>query len=337
MNNLIIPKGYKSDLNLLETQKAIKLIKDYFERNLSKTLNLTRVSAPLFVKSSIGLNDNLTGVEKPVSFDVTDGSEQAKLEIVHSLAKWKRNALKEYNIPIGQGIYADMDAIRACEICDNTHSYYVDQWDWEKSISQDQRTEDYLIETVQSIYKVLLNTQKMLQEKYPKYNPVLKDTIYIITSQELEDRYPDLSPENREKEFCKKYGSMFLMKIGHTLDSGKPHDVRSPDYDDWNLNGDIIVWNPILNNALELSSMGIRVNSKVLQNQLNLSNHLDRLNLEFHKNLISEKYPQAIGGGIGQSRLCMLFLQKSHIGEVQASTWPTEMIKQCKKNNINLL
>lgn len=337
MKNLVIPEGYKSDLDLLETQKAIKLIKDYFERNLAKTLNLTRVSAPLFVESTLGLNDNLTGVEEPVSFDVLNGNRKSTLEIVHSLAKWKRNALKEYKIPIGHGIYADMDAIRANEVCDNTHSYYVDQWDWEKVISPEDRNENYLIEIVQSIYKVLLNTQKMLKEKYPKYNSVLRDTIYVITSQELEDRYPDLLPEDREKEFCRNYGSMFLMKIGHVLDSGKPHDVRSPDYDDWNLNGDIIVWNPILNDALELSSMGIRVNSDVLRNQLTLSNNLERSELDFHKNLLDGKFPQAIGGGIGQSRLCMLLLQKAHIGEVQASTWPTEMIDECKKYNINLL
>lgn len=337
MSNLVIPKDYKSDLNLLETQKAIKLIKDYFELNLSKTLNLTRVSAPLFVKSNLGLNDNLSGIEKPVSFNVEYKNKTTQLEIVHSLAKWKRNALKEYNIPAGSGIYTDMNAIRAAEICDNTHSYYVDQWDWEKSINENDRTEIFLIETVKSIYQILLDTQKMLKKHYPKYNPVLKDTISIVTSQELENKYPDLNPEEREKEYCKNYGSMFLMKIGRDLKSGKPHDTRSPDYDDWNLNGDIIVWNPILNDALELSSMGIRVNSEVLLEQLEISNNLDRVNLNFHKNLIENNYPQAIGGGIGQSRLCMLFLQKAHIGEVQASTWPSEMIQECIKYNINLL
>lgn len=337
MYNLVIPNGYKSDLNLLETQKAIKLIKDFFESRLASTLNLTRVSAPLFVESNLGINDNLTGVEKPVSFNVCQGNKKTQLEIVQSLAKWKRNALKEYNIPSGSGIYADMNAIRASETCDNTHSYYVDQWDWEKAIDNKDRTEIFLIQTVRTIYQVLLDTQTMLKNHYPKYNPVLRDTISIVTSQDLEDKYPSLSPEEREKQYCKKYGSMFLMKIGNKLNSGKPHDVRSPDYDDWNLNGDIIVWNPILNDALELSSMGIRVNSEVLKKQLEISNNLNRLNLEFHKNLISNKYPQAIGGGIGQSRLCMLFLQKAHIGEVQASAWPKEMIDECKENNINLL
>ncbi|QQK07578.1 aspartate--ammonia ligase [Miniphocaeibacter halophilus] len=337
MYNLVIPKNYKSDLNLLETQKAIKLIKDFFESRLASTLNLTRVSAPLFVESNLGINDNLTGVEKPVSFYVNQECGKTQLEIVQSLAKWKRNALKEYNIPIGSGIYADMNAIRASETCDNTHSYYVDQWDWEKTIDDKDRTEIFLIQTVRTIYQVLLDTQVMLKKHYPKYNPVLRDTISIVTSQDLENKYPSLSPEEREKQYCKKYGSMFLMKIGNKLNSGKPHDVRSPDYDDWNLNGDIIVWNPILNDALELSSMGIRVNSEVLKKQLEISDNLNRLNFEFHKNLIANNYPQAIGGGIGQSRLCMLFLQKAHIGEVQASAWPKEMIEECKKNNINLL
>ncbi|MDL2310697.1 aspartate--ammonia ligase [Peptostreptococcaceae bacterium OttesenSCG-928-C18] len=337
MSNLIIPKGYKSDLNLLETQKAIKLIKDFFEKNLAKTLHLTRVSAPLFVQSNSGLNDNLTGSEEPVHFKVRNGKSNMNLEIVHSLAKWKRNALKEYNIPIGNGIYADMNAIRACEISDNTHSFYVDQWDWEKAISPEDRNIKYLISTVRDIYQILLNTQDMLVKHYPKYKPILKDQLNIITTQELEDLFPSLSPEEREREYCKENGSMFLIGIGGKLNSGYPHDLRSPDYDDWNLNGDIIVWNPILDDALELSSMGVRVNSEVLNNQLKLSNTLDRLELDFHKNLINKLYPDAIGGGIGQSRLCMFFLQKAHIGEVQASIWPENMIKECKENKIELL
>ena len=337
MKNLVIPKFYKSDLNLLETQKSIKLIKDYFEKSLADTLNLTRVSAPLFVESHRGLNDNLTGIEKPVGFEYIDNNSIIGLEIVHSLAKWKRNALKKYNIPSGSGIYADMNAIRSFEDLDNTHSLYVDQWDWEKAITENDRTEIFLIQTVKSIYNIMLSTQDMLKDHYPNYKPVLKDTISIVTTQDLEDTYPNLLPEEREKEYCKKYGSMFLMKIGHNLKSGVPHDHRSPDYDDWNLNGDIIVWNPILNNALELSSMGIRVNSKSLIKQLELSNNMDRMNLDFHNNLIKNYYPQAIGGGIGQSRLCMLFLQKAHIGEVQASFWPLSMRKECVRNNINLL
>ncbi|WP_099203241.1 aspartate--ammonia ligase [Miniphocaeibacter massiliensis] len=337
MSKLIIPDGYKSDLNLLETQKAIKLIKDFFEKNLAESLNLTRVSAPLFVESNSGLNDNLSGTEIPVHFKVRNGKSNMNLEIVHSLAKWKRNALKEYNIQVGSGIYADMDAIRACETCDNTHSFYVDQWDWEKAISEKDRNKEYLISTVKVIYNILLNTQKMLMEHYPNYKPLLSEKLNIVTTQQLEDLYPSLSPEDREREYCKNNGSMFLLGIGEKLNSGIPHDLRAPDYDDWRLNGDIIVWNPILNDALELSSMGIRVNKESLKYQLEISNTLDRLELDFHKNLLNDLYPQAIGGGIGQSRLCMFFLQKAHIGEVQSSIWPEDMIEKCKENKINLL
>lgn len=337
MSNLIIPKEYKSSLDLIKTQKAIKLIKDFFQINLSEKLNLIRVSAPLFVDKQSGFNDNLSGTEVPVSFKVSQDGEDVDLEIIHSLAKWKRNALASYNIEVGQGLYTDMNAIRSCEICDNTHSYYVDQWDWEKAISPNERNEEYLKKVVRDIYDVLLDTENMLSETYDDYNKILPKEITFITTFELEEMYPDISFEEREKLFAKEKGAIFISKIGRNLKCGKPHSMRAPDYDDWDLNGDIIVWNPILNDALELSSMGIRVDSKALKKQLEESKTTNRLNYEFHKNLVDGKYPECIGGGIGQSRLCMFFLQKAHIGEVQASTWPKSMIEECKENGINLL
>lgn len=337
MNNLIIPKNYKSSLDLIKTQKAIKLIKDFFQINLSEKLNLIRVSAPLFVDKQSGFNDNLSGTEIPVSFQVFQDGENVDLEIIHSLAKWKRNALASYKIESGQGLYTDMNAIRSCEICDNTHSYYVDQWDWEKAISPSDRTEEYLEEVVRDIYDVLLDTENMLFETYDDYKKILPKEITFVTTFELEEIYPNNSFEEREKLFAKEKGAIFISKIGRNLKCGKPHSMRAPDYDDWDLNGDIIVWNPILNDALELSSMGIRVDSDALKKQLEESKTTNRLNYEFHKNLIHGKYPECIGGGIGQSRLCMFFLQKAHIGEVQASTWPKSMIEECKQNGINLL
>lgn len=337
MNNLIIPNNYKSNLDLLATQKAIKMIKDYFQINLSKKLKLTRVSAPLFVNKTSGFNDNLTGVETPVTFQVFQDGENVDLEIIHSLAKWKRNALYAYKIPIDEGIYTDMNAIRACEICDNTHSYYVDQWDWEKAISKDNRCENYLKEVVEDIYSVLLDTEEMLFQKISNYKKILPKEISFISTFDLEEMYPNNSSEEREELYAKEKGAIFVSKIGRKLKNGKPHGLRAPDYDDWDLNGDIIVWNPILNSSLELSSMGIRVDSKTLKKQLEESNTLDRLNLDFHKNLYEEKYPQSIGGGIGQSRICMFLLQKAHIGEVQSSTWPKSMVENCNKNGINLL
>ncbi|WP_300411032.1 aspartate--ammonia ligase [Lagierella sp.] len=337
MKNLIIPDGYKSSLDLLKTQKAIKMIKDFFQINLSKKLKLTRVSAPLFVEKTSGFNDNLTGKELPVSFVVNQDEKDVELEIIHSLAKWKRNALYCYKIPVEEGIYTDMNAIRANEICDNTHSYYVDQWDWEKVIDEKDRNENYLYSIVREIYKVLLDTEDMLSNEFHGYKKILPDKITFITTDELELRFPNLQPEEREKAFCKEKKAIFVSKIGSNLRNGKPHGVRSPDYDDWSLNGDIIVWNPILDNALELSSMGIRVDSETLVKQLEQSNNLDRLNLDFHKNLIDGKYPQCIGGGIGQSRICMFLLQKAHIGEVQSSIWPKSMVDECVKNGINLL
>lgn len=337
MNNLIIPDGYKSTLDLLKTQKAIKLIKDFFQICLSKKLKLTRVSAPLFVEKNSGFNDNLTGKEHPVSFMVSQDDKDVELEIIHSLAKWKRNALYCYKIPIEEGIYTDMNAIRSNEVCDNTHSYYVDQWDWEKVIDKEDRTEKYLYSVVNDIYEVLLNTEDMLSKEFEDYNKILPRNITFISTEDLESLYPNLDPEEREKAFCKEKGAIFLSKIGGNLKCGKPHGVRSPDYDDWSLNGDIIVWNPILDDALELSSMGIRVDSETLKKQLKQSNTLERLNLDFHKNLIEGLYPQCIGGGIGQSRICMFLLQKAHIGEVQSSIWPKSMIDECMKNGINLL
>lgn len=334
---LILPEGYSSSLDIIETQKAIKSIKDFFESNLANKLNLTRVSAPLFVPQSTGVNDNLNGVEVPVHFKFRNGDQVEVLEIVQSLAKWKRIALKNYNVQPGYGIYADMNAIRPCEITDNTHSLYVDQWDWEKVITKEQRTKEFLISTVEAIYGCLLETQEMLKNTYSGYSPVLKDNIHFKTSQELEDLYPSLSPEQREKAFCREHGALFLMEIGGVLNSGKPHDNRAPDYDDWSLNGDIIVWNPILEDCLELSSMGIRVDSQSLVEQLRIQNEEERLKLEYHSMLTSGHLPLTIGGGIGQSRICMLLLQKAHIGEVQSSVWPESMIRACKNNGINLL
>lgn len=334
---LILPEGYRSSLDVIETQRAIKNIKDFFEEDLAKKLNLTRVSAPLFVQQSTGINDNLNGEEVPVHFKFRNGNQVEILEIVQSLAKWKRIALNRYGVPAGEGIYTDMNAIRPCEVTDNTHSLYVDQWDWEKVITKNDRTEEYLVDTVKKIYSSLLDTQAMLRGEYDDYKPVLSDELHIINSQELEDLYPSLSPEEREKEFSKENGSFFLMKIGGVLKSGKPHDGRAPDYDDWSLNGDIIVWNPILNDCLELSSMGIRVDSDTLIKQLRISGNEERLKLEYHSMLTSGHLPLTIGGGIGQSRICMHLLQKAHVGEVQASVWPETMIRACKNNGINLL
>lgn len=323
-------------MDLKETQKAIKLIKDYFEKRLAESLNLMRVSAPLFVKPESGLNDNLTGVEKAVSFKITKYDE--KIEIVQSLAKWKRLALKGYGFNIGEGIYTDMDAIRPDEVLDPTHSIYVDQWDWEKVISKEERTENYLIEIVKDIYSVFKETEIYLDGFYPGiFMEKLPSEIKFITSQELEDIYPNENPEFREHLITEKYGAVFISKIGNDLKSGKPHDIRSPDYDDWNLNGDIIFWNPVTKSALELSSMGIRVDPVTMEKQLKLAKAEDRKSLEYHNLLLNGQLPYTVGGGIGQSRICMYFLEKRHIGEVQASVWTDEIIKDCKRNNIFLL
>lgn len=322
-------------LDTRETQVAIKRLKDYFEKNLAEKLNLTRVSAPLFVKPETGLNDNLNGVEKPVSFLMKNYDE--KVEIVQSLAKWKRIALKWYEFKEGEGIYTDMDAIRPNEILDETHSIYVDQWDWEKVISKDERTEKYLKKIVEDIYDVFKETEEYINSFYPFLSTKLPEKITFITTQELENMYPDKSSEEREYLICKEKKAVFLTKIGKILNSGKPHDGRAPDYDDWELNGDILFWNPTLEAVLELSSMGIRVDKDSLLKQLKLANCEERLKLKYHSKLVNNELPYTVGGGIGQSRICMYFLEKKHIGEVQASVWTDDIINECKKKDIFLL
>lgn len=334
--SLIIPKGYKSILDIRETEVAIKRIKDFFEDRLAKELNLTRVSAPLFVKPETGLNDNLNGIERPVSFKVK-GDNDSKVEIVHSLAKWKRMALYKYGFEVGEGLYTDMNAIRPDEELDNCHSIYVDQWDWEKVIAREDRTKETLKETVKSIYKVFKDTEEYISELYPDIKKILPEEITFISSQELEDLYPHLTPKQREDAIAKEKGAVFVMEIGGELKSGIKHDGRSPDYDDWTLNGDIIFWYPVLDQALELSSMGIRVDAEALERQLKIANCEERKELEFHKLLLEGKLPYTMGGGIGQSRICMYFLRKAHIGEVQASVWPDDMKERCKEGNIFLL
>ncbi|MFA5577812.1 MAG: aspartate--ammonia ligase [Tissierellaceae bacterium] len=319
-----------------ETQVAIKSIKDFFEKSLGDRLNLIRVSAPLFVRPESGLNDNLTGEEKPVSFKMRKYNQD--IEIVQSLAKWKRLALKWYDFKVGEGIYTDMDAIRPDEVLDNIHSIYVDQWDWEKVIKKEDRTYDYLVKTIEDIYRVFKDTEIYLNKLYPgRFNKKLPDKIKFVTSQELENLYPDLNPEDREQKIAKEYGAVFISKIGHLLESGIPHGSRSPDYDDWNLNGDIIFWNPTIDSALELSSMGIRVDEATLVNQLKIAKTEDRLALDYHKRLLNGELPYTVGGGIGQSRICMFFLEKKHIGEVQASVWTEDIISKCGQNGVFLL
>ncbi len=330
------PDNYESCLNVKETLEAIKELKDFFETELAKALNLTRVSAPLFVKSDSGLNDDLNGTEKPVSFKVKD-DDNAEAEIVHSLAKWKRMALKDYGFKSGEGIYTDMNAIRPEEELDNTHSIYVDQWDWEKIIDKDERKEETLIDVVKKIYEIFKATEHLVCDMCPEITKLLPDEITFITSQELEDMYPNLTGEERENVIVKEKKAVFIMKIGHKLDSGESHDGRAPDYDDWDLNGDIVFWNPILKKGLELSSMGIRVDEEALKEQLELTNSNERLEYKYHKMLSEGELPYTIGGGIGQSRICMYFLQKAHVGEVQASIWSDEMISACKSANIFLL
>lgn len=333
---LIIPEGYKSNLNLKETEIAIKKIKDFFERSLSERLNLIRVSAPLFVRNDRGLNDNLSGVERPVSFTVRDDNE-AGAEIVHSLAKWKRIALYRYGFKVGEGLYTDMNAIRRDEDLDNIHSIYVDQWDWEKVITKEQRNEGFLVEIVSEIYKAFTETENYVNREYPFIEKILPEKITFITSQELEDKFPGFTPKEREDAIAKEHGAVFIMKIGKVLESGEKHDGRAPDYDDWELNGDILLWNPVLGRALELSSMGIRVDEESLLKQLKLAGCEERKNLEFHQMLLNKKLPYTIGGGLGQSRICMFFLRKAHIGEVQSSIWPEEMITKCAEYGIDIL
>jgi len=335
-NEISIPKGYKSSLSIRETELAIKLIKDFFEHDLAYRLHLTRVSAPLFVKPSTGLNDNLNGIERPVSFDVKDLDGEF-VEVVQSLAKWKRDALKRYGFKINEGLYTDMNAIRRDEETDNLHSIYVDQWDWEVSIEKSQRTLDTLQRTVREIYQTMKDTEILINQKYPDIMPILPEEIFFMTTQELEDAYPKLDPKQREDAICLKKKAVFLMQIGGQLKGGDKHDGRAPDYDDWSLNGDILVYNPLLERAFEISSMGVRVDETVLVKQLTLAHCLDRLNFPFHQAIFNQDLPYSIGGGIGQSRLCMFFLRKAHIGEVQASVWPLETETFCLKRHINLL
>ena len=333
---ITIPEGYSSHLTARQTQIAIKKIKDFFQSNLANQLNLRRVSAPLFVDAASGLNDNLSGRERPVAFDM--GYSDGTFEIVQSLAKWKRVALDKYSFAPGEGLYTDMNAIRRDEETDNIHSVFVDQWDWEKILRPNERTQEYLHRTVRYIYDALRQTENYIADDYNFIGHLLPEEITFITSAELEAKYPDLTPKEREYRAAKEYGALFLEQIGSALPlSGKPHDGRAPDYDDWSLNGDIIVYYPVLDIALELSSMGIRVDAESLRRQLEISGFTDRAKLPYHRDLLDGKLPLTIGGGIGQSRMCMFFLRKAHIGEVQASCWPAEDVELCKKNGIELL
>lgn len=336
MSNITIPKNYQSDLNLYETQVAIKTVKDFFQSTLAERLNLLRVSAPLFVNPDSGLNDNLNGVERPVTFDIKE-QNGLEAEIVHSLAKWKRYALKKYGFSIGEGLYTDMSAIRRDEETDNIHSIYVDQWDWEKIITRETRNLDTLQETVKSVYKALRKTEKYMAIKYDYIEEILPHDIFFITTRELEEMFPDNTPKEREYYITKAKGAVCLMQIGDLLESGEKHDGRAPDYDDWELNCDILVYYPVLDIALELSSMGIRVDKDSLTSQLQKAGCPERANLPFQKAILEDELPLTIGGGIGQSRICMFFLRKAHIGEVQCSLWPAETEQAAKKAGIQLL
>ena len=336
MSLLMHPKDYHSDLSVRETQIAIKKVKDFFERELSAQLNLYRVSAPLFVTPESGLNDNLNGVERPVSFGIREQND-APAEIVHSLAKWKRFALKKYGFNVGEGIYTDMTAIRRDEDTDNIHSIYVDQWDWEKIIEKKDRTMETLKSTVKAIYEALRITEKYMANHYHYIKCMLPEEISFYTAQELENLFPELTPKQREHRIAKLKGAVFIMQIGDKLASGERHDGRAPDYDDWTLNGDIIVYYPLLDIGLEISSMGVRVDEDALERQLKVSGCEDRKSLAFHQALLNKELPYTIGGGIGQSRICMFFLRKAHIGEVQSSIWPADMIEEAAKDGIKLL
>ncbi|GAA3602357.1 aspartate--ammonia ligase [Secundilactobacillus similis DSM 23365 = JCM 2765] len=334
--HLIIPESYNPKLTVRETQDAIRYIRETFQDEFGKQLNLSRLSAPMFVEKSTGLNDNLNGVEQPVSFTMQDEGD-ATIEIVHSLAKWKRVALKRYGFGMHEGLYTNMNAIRKDEDLDNYHSAYVDQWDWEKVISRDERNLDTLKDTVRQIFKVIKHMEHEVWYKFPQSVHHLPDEIHFVTTQELEDRFPDLTPKERENAITKELGCVFLMKIGGAMKSGKRHDGRAPDYDDWSLNGDILFWYEPLNQSIEISSMGIRVDADALKRQLKLADAEDRLQYPYHQMVLNGEVPFTIGGGIGQSRLCMLLLGKAHVGEVQASLWPQEMIDQCEENHIHLL
>lgn len=339
MSKLIKPVDYKPLLTMRQTEQGIKLIKDFFQQNLSTELRLHRVTAPLFVLKGLGINDDLNGVERPVTFPIKDLGD-AKAEVVHSLAKWKRLTLAEYNIEPGYGVYADMNAIRADEELDNLHSLYVDQWDWEMVMTREQRNLDFLKDIVRRIYAAIRRTEYLVCESYSVIKPFLPSEIHFIQSEDLLQMYPDKDVKERENLICKKYGAVFIIGIGDKLSDGKPHDGRAPDYDDWTtpnsdghkgLNGDILIWYPVLNRAVELSSMGIRVDKEALLRQLKLTGQESRVNLYFHKKLLAGELPLSIGGGIGQSRLCLVLLHKAHLGEIQASIWPEGMIKECEK------
>jgi aspartate--ammonia ligase len=345
MSKLIKPKNYKAELDLKQTEQGIKLIKDFFQQNLSTELRLRRVTAPLFVLKGLGINDDLNGVERAVTFPIKDlGDQQA--EVVHSLAKWKRLTLSEYKIEPGYGIYTDMNAIRADEELDNLHSLYVDQWDWEAVMAKDERNIEFLKSIVRRIYSTILRTEYLTCETYPQLKPFLPREIHFVHSEELIQMYPGKTPKEREDAIAKKYGAVFIMGIGGKLSDGKKHDGRAPDYDDWTtpnsdgflgLNGDILIWYPILDRSIELSSMGIRVDKEALLRQLALEGKEERKELYFHKRLLEDKLPQSIGGGIGQSRLCMVLLHKAHVGEIQASIWPEEQRQECKKYGMYLI
>ena len=336
MEHLKIPKNYESALSLHDTQVGIKTVKDFFQRLLAERLNLLRVSAPLFVDPASGMNDNLNGVERPVSFGIKEQNEY-EAQVVQSLAKWKRYALKKYGFCEGEGLYTDMSAIRRDEITDNIHSIYVDQWDWEKIISRQDRNLDTLKDVVRTVYKVLRKTEKYMSIQYDYIEEILPHDIFFITTQELENMFPDYSPKEREYYIAKAKGAVCIMQIGDVLESGERHDGRAPDYDDWSLNADIVVYYPVLDIALELSSMGIRVDKDALLSQLEKAGCPERASLPFKKAVIEEQLPFTIGGGIGQSRICMFFLRKAHIGEVQSSLWPPEIVEEAEKNGIHLL
>ena len=332
---MIYPENYRTLLSQRDTQKAIKIVKDTFQRDLAKALNLDRITAPLMVTRSSGINDDLNGVERKVHFTMKNIDGEA--EVVQSLAKWKRRALHYYGYRAGEGIYTDMNAIRRDDDTDNLHSLFVDQWDWCKVINKEQRNIDFLRETVEKIVGAVYDTNEAVKKKYPILSFKLNPEVFFITTQELEDMYPDLTPKERENTITEKHGTVFIMQIGGRLKSGEKHDGRAPDYDDWELNGDILIWDELLQCAVEISSMGIRVDAESLHRQLEAENVLEREKFEFHKKILDGTYPLTIGGGIGQSRLCMLLLQKAHIGEVQCAIWPEEMREECRKHNIILL
>ena len=346
MSKLIIPQDYHATLDMKQTEQAIKLIKDFFLSSLSTELRLRRVTAPLFVLRGLGINDDLNGVERPVSFPIKDMNE-ATAEVVHSLAKWKRITLAEYDIKPGYGIVTDMNAIRADEELDNVHSMYVDQWDWERTMTEEDRNIEYLKKIVRKIYCAILRTEFFVCETYPGLKPYLPEEITFIHSEELLKMYPNLTPKQREDAICQKYGAVFIMGIGGKLANGEPHDLRAPDYDDWTtpdpasgyngLNGDLMIWYPVLQRSIELSSMGIRVNQESMLRQLAMTGKEERKSLYFHSRLLSGELPQSIGGGIGQSRLCMCLLHKAHIGETQSSIWPADMRSRCREEGMMLL